>query len=285
MRVWKVGQAQLSPRTLPRLMAILNVTPDSFSDGGQFHAIESALAQARALVAAGADILDIGGESTRPGAAAVTAEEELARVVPVIRELARELTVPISIDTTKAVVARAALAAGATIVNDISGLEFDPEIVPVCRDYAAAVVCNHIQGTPQTMQRQPTYANVVTEVRDYLARRLDSLVNAGIDAERIVLDPGIGFGKTARHNVELLAGTRELQSIGRPVLVGHSRKGFLKHVLGRPVDERVFGTVGVTIALAELGADYVRVHDVAANRDALTAWWVARTGDTTGLDH
>jgi dihydropteroate synthase len=253
-------------------MGILNVTPDSFSDGGSYVSVEAAVEQARRLVEAGADVLDIGGESTRPGANPVGVEEELRRVVPVVAELASRISVPISVDTTKAAVAAAALKAGAEIVNDVSGLTFDPEMPAVCRDHSAGVVCMHIKGTPQTMQLDPRYDDVVGEVERYFLERLDALEAAGIPPERVVLDPGIGFGKTAAHNVDLLAATDRLRRLGRPLLVGHSRKRFLKAVLGRPVEERTAGTIGVAVALAGLGVDYLRVHDVQAVRDALVAW-------------
>lgn len=269
---WRFRGREWRPGPLPRLMGILNVTPDSFSDGGSYGSVDAAVDHALRLVEAGADLIDIGGESTRPGAEPVGAEEELRRVVPIIVELAGRVSVPISIDTTKAVVAAAALEAGAEVVNDVSGLTFDPEMPAVCGDHAAGVVCMHIRGTPQTMQLDPRYDDVVGEVERYFLERLDALEAAGIPAERVVLDPGIGFGKTAAHNLDLLAATGRLRRVGRPLLVGHSRKRFLKAVLGRPVEERTAGTIGVAVAVASLGADYLRVHDVQAIRDALVAW-------------
>ena len=268
----------------PRLMGIVNVTPDSFSDGGQFADVAAAVRHGRELIEQGADILDVGGESTRPGAAIVSAEQETARVVPVITELARQCSVPISIDTTKSVVAEAALSAGAHIVNDISGLTFDSGMVDVCRRHEAGVVCMHIQGTPQTMQDAPAYDDVVSDVCAWLDDRLQTLEEQGIPRERIALDPGIGFGKTAEHNLELLSNLTRLRALGRPVLVGHSRKRFLAHVLGRPVEERVYGTVGVAVALAAQGTDIIRIHDVRATRDVLTAWQtvMSRVGTPEG---
>jgi dihydropteroate synthase len=254
-----------------RFMGILNVTPDSFSDGGQFGGVSAAVEQALRLEAEGADILDIGGESTRPGSLPVTETEELRRVIPVIQQLAGRLRIPISIDTSKAGVAREALAAGAAIVNDISGLQFDADMPAVCAEFQAGVVCMHIQGTPQTMQLAPHYDNVVAEVRDYFAERQRALLDAGLSLEQLVWDPGIGFGKTAEHNLDLLSQLDAYRVADRPVLIGHSRKGFLKRLLGRTVDERLAGTIGVTVAVANSGADIVRVHDVAACRDA----WVA----------
>lgn len=255
-----------------KLMGIVNVTPDSFSDGGQFNSVTAAVEHALRLVEEGADILDIGGESTRPGATPVSLDEELYRVVPVVRELARQTRTPISIDTSKAEVARQCLAAGAVIVNDISGLSFDAEMPHVCAESDCGVIVMHIQGTPQTMQADPRYDDVVTNLYQYFSRRLHDLETAGIARERIVLDPGIGFGKTAVHNLELLSHIATFHMLGRPVLIGHSRKRFLKKVLGRDVEERNAGTLGVSIALAAQGTDILRVHDVRATRDALLAW-------------
>jgi dihydropteroate synthase len=270
--VWRIrgGELPLGGRT--QIMGIVNVTPDSFSDGGRYLDPSAAVDQALKLVEEGADLLDIGGESTRPGAPPVSLSDELQRVIPVIERLARETTVPLSVDTTKAEVARQALQAGAHIVNDISGLQFDPEMVPVCRDFEAGVVCMHIQGTPQTMQLQPHYDDVVREIGDYFQQRATELLAAGLTAEQLVWDPGVGFGKTAEHNLDILSHVAAFRVLGRPVLIGHSRKRFLQRVLGRPVDERLFGTVGVSLALAAQGVDFLRVHDVAAMRDALTAW-------------
>lgn len=253
-------------------MGIVNVTPDSFSDGGQFSSMSAAVEHALRLADEGADILDIGGESTRPGATPVSLEDELSRVVPVVRELARQTRTPISIDTSKAEVARQCLAAGAVIVNDISGLTFDADMPRVCAESDCGIIVMHIQGTPQTMQTNPQYEDVVADVCRHFVRRLDDLESAGIARERIVLDPGIGFGKTAEHNLELLSHIATFHSLGRPVLIGHSRKRFLKKVLGRDVEERNAGTLGVSIALAAQGADILRVHDVRATRDALLAW-------------
>lgn len=254
-------------------MGILNVTPDSFSDGGRFNTIDAAVVRAIQMVEAGADIIDIGGESTRPGAEPVSLDEELNRTIPVIRNLAGKLKVPISIDTTKAEVARRALDAGAEIVNDISGLTFDRDMLEVCRRADAGICVMHIQGTPQTMQHNPEYRNVVNEVIEFLQQQVDRCLMAGIPAERMCVDPGIGFGKTANHNLELLAAVPFIQkALQRPVLIGHSRKRFLSKILGHTVDEHSAGTIGVAVALAELGTDILRVHDVGAVRDALVAW-------------
>ncbi|MBI1314852.1 dihydropteroate synthase [bacterium] len=257
-------------------MGIVNVTPDSFSDGGQFLAQGAAVRHALQLVADGADILDIGGESTRPGAERVSIDEELRRVVGVIAELRPQTERLISIDTTRAEVAREALAAGADIVNDISGLTFDLAMTDVCAGSDCGVIAMHILGTPQTMQNDPQYDNVVVDVTAWLQQRLDDLTRQGIAAERVALDPGIGFGKTAEHNVELLAHISTLRSLGRPVLIGHSRKRFLAKVLGRPVEERSAGTLGVAIAAADQHADLLRIHDVRSTRDALLAWHTCR---------
>ncbi len=268
---WRVrGRVfQLIPR--PWIMGIVNATPDSFSDGGKHLASEAAIDQSLRLVAEGAQIIDIGGESTRPGAAPVGQEEELRRVLPVITRLAQLSSVLISIDTTKADVAQRALAAGAHIVNDISGLTFDPAMPAVCAAAKAGVVCMHIRGTPQTMQQDPRYDNVVDEICRFLEARLVDLERLGIARQQIVIDPGIGFGKTADHNLEILRNITRFQALGRPVCIGHSRKGFLKKLLGRPVDERLFGTIGVSVAVALQGAEIIRVHDVAATRDAILA--------------
>lgn len=252
-------------------MGIVNATPDSFSDGGTFLEPGAAVDRALLLVEQGAQIIDIGGESTRPGALPVGIDEELRRVVPVIERLADQSQVVISIDTTKARVARAALDAGAHVVNDISGLTFDPEMPHVCAQAGAGVICMHINGTPQTMQNDPHYIDVVEEVRSFLEDRLSELERLGISRRQLVTDPGIGFGKTAEHNLDILGNIARYRSLGRPVCIGHSRKRFLKKLLGRDVDERLFATVGVAVAVALQGAEIIRVHDVAATHDAILA--------------
>lgn len=276
LRIWKYRDRQWDLGHNPLLMGIVNVTPDSFSDGGKFFATETAVQHALELVEQGADILDVGGESTRPGAAIVDIDEELRRVVPVVTELARATQVPISIDTTKATVAARALQAGATIVNDISGLRFDADMPKVCRDHGAGVICMHMQGTPQTMQIDPRYDDVVTEICQFFHERLESLERAGIPRESIVLDPGVGFGKRTEHNLAILSNIERFRALGRPVLIGHSRKGFLGKALGRKVDERSAGTLGVSIALAAQSVDILRVHDVRNTRDAIDAWTIVR---------
>ena len=253
-------------------MGIVNVTPDSFSDGGRFLAHEAAVEHGLRLVAEGADILDVGGESTRPGADTVSIHEELRRVIPVIEQLASKTDIPISVDTSKAEVARQALLAGARIVNDISGLRLDSQMIEACRESRCGVVVMHMQGTPQTMQIEPHYTDVVEEICQFFSERLETLGCGGIDTERIVLDPGVGFGKTAQHNLEILSHVARFRELGRPILIGHSRKRFLKKIIGREVNECQFGTVGVSVALAQQHVDIVRVHDVTANRDAITAY-------------
>jgi dihydropteroate synthase len=263
--VWELGGS-------PKIMGIVNITPDSFSDGGQHLDPGVAADHAFELIALGADIVDVGGESTRPGSTTVSIDEELRRVLPVIERIVKQTSVPVSIDTRKAEVARQALGAGAVIVNDVSGLTFDPFMPPVCAQAQAGVICMHMQGTPATMQQNPHYRDVVAEISAYLAERLDQLEAAGIPRERIVIDPGIGFGKTAEHNLTLLRNVDRLRSLGRPVLIGHSRKRFLGKLLGRPMDELLAGTIGVSVALALKGAGILRVHDVQATRDALSAF-------------
>lgn len=269
---WRCRNRLVPFGTLSLLMGIVNVTPDSFSDGGQWFDPQKAVEHALQLAEDGADILDIGGESTRPGSESVTLEDELQRVIPVISALRSQTDRLISIDTQKAEVAQQALNAGADIINDVSGLTADPRMIDVCAASDCGVIVMHMQGTPQTMQLQPHYKDVVHEVRQELAVRLESCDRAGIARDRIVLDPGIGFGKTAQHNVDLLHHLKDLRSLDRPVLIGHSRKRFLSKVIGRPVEERSAGTIGVSIAVAQLGADILRVHDVRSTRDALWAW-------------
>jgi dihydropteroate synthase len=271
--IWSFGDQSWQLGAFPKVMGVVNVTPDSFSDGGQFLDPARAVDQALRLAADGADLLDVGGESTRPGATPVEEEEEQRRVLAVVAEIARRTSVPISIDTTKAAVAQRALDAGAVIVNDISGLCLDPRMVSVCARARAGVICMHMQGTPQTMQIAPHYDDVVREVADYLAGRLKTLEEIGIARERVVIDPGIGFGKTPAHNLALLQNIPQLRGLGRPVLIGHSRKRFLAKLLGRNLDEATSATIGVAVAAALRGADLLRVHDVRATRDALLACW------------
>ncbi len=253
------------------VMGIVNVTPDSFSDGGRFLDPDAAVAHGIELAEQGADVLDVGGESTRPGAAPVPADEELRRVVPVVERLAATTTVPLSIDTTKAAVARAALDAGATVVNDVSAGRSDPEILGVAAEAGAGYVVMHMQGEPRTMQADPRYDDVVAQVGDFLADRIEVARTAGVAEGALAADPGIGFGKTVEHNLRLLAGLPALaERVGVPVLVGTSRKTFVAKVLARagaasgdlPVDQREEGTLATVVWAVERGASIVRVHDV-----------------------
>ncbi len=249
-------------------MGVVNVTPDSFSDGGLFLDPERAVAHGRALLDEGADILDVGGESTRPGAEPVPAAVEVERTAPVVAELAAAGAV-VSIDTSKAEVASAALDAGSTIVNDVTALRGDPELAPVCAERGCEVVLMHMRGSPRTMQDAPAYDDVVEEVRGFLAARLDAAAAAGIAEHRIWIDPGIGFGKTVVHNLELLRRLGELCELGFPVVVGTSRKRFLGALTGREVGERLGGTIASTVLALVEGAEVLRVHDVLAARRAL----------------
>lgn len=276
---WQLGPQHWQAQQLPRLMGIVNVTPDSFSDGGQFFDASAAIEQGLRLESDGAAILDVGGESTRPGASPVSETEELRRVIPVIQQLSERCRIPISIDTMKARVAKEALLAGASVVNDVSGLLADPQMEDVCAASDCGVIVMHMRGTPQTMQVDPRYDNVVREVRDFFDSRLESLRQRGIAPNRLMFDPGIGFGKTAEHNLSLMSHLRDLRSGERPLLVGHSRKRFLKRLLGREVDERSSGTLGVALAMAFQRVDLLRIHDVAAIRDALVAWQAVMTGE------
>jgi dihydropteroate synthase len=251
------------------IMGVVNVTPDSFSDGGAFDDASAAVAHARRLVAEGATIIDVGGESTRPGAAPVPEHEELERVIPVIRGLADREEVQISIDTMKATVAEAALDAGATYVNDVSAFRHDPDMAALVAGRRVDCCLMHMLGEPRTMQQDPRYDDVVDDVRAFLEERLNAATRAGIAEERIHLDPGIGFGKTLEHNLELLRRLDELVAIGRPLVVGTSRKSFLGRLTGRDVTERAHATVATTVIAYERGARVFRVHDVAATADAL----------------
>ena len=247
----------------PLIMGVLNVTPDSFSDGGLFLEEGEALDRALEMVGQGADIIDVGGESTRPGAEAVDVADELRRVVPVIEKLAQRTAVPISIDTYKSRVATEAIEAGAKIVNDISALRFDSDMPSVVADYGVPVILMHILGTPRDMQQHPAYTDVVSEIIAYLRESLQRAIDAGIAWERTVIDPGIGFGKTVRHNLEIISRLSEFAGLGRPILIGTSRKSFVGKVLGLEVGERIFGTASTVAASVLAGAHIVRVHDVA----------------------
>lgn len=254
---------------MTRIMGIINTTPDSFSDGGQSFGVERAVAQADILVAAGADLLDVGGESTRPFAQAVSEEEELHRVVPAILAIRKKYALPISIDTRKAEVAHQALLAGADMINDISALRNDPAMIDLVRRTEVPVVIMHMQGTPENMQVEPRYQDVVGEILDFFRERLSWLSERGVNCERIILDPGIGFGKSLHHNLSILKNLSAFSVLGRPLLLGHSRKGFLGDLTGKPVLERDLGTAVVSALAVEHGVSIVRVHDVAASRQAL----------------
>lgn len=254
-----------------RIMGILNVTPDSFSDGGAFLAPEAAVRRADELLTAGADLLDIGGESTRPFAPPVPAKEELQRVIPVVKAIRRHHPAAvISVDTTKATVAREALAAGADLINDISALRFDPEMIELLREIEVPVVIMHMQGTPADMQAAPRYRDVVAEIKEFLAARINWLTEQGIAPERVIIDPGIGFGKSVAHNLAIINRLEEFRDLGRPLLVGHSRKSFIGKILNlEEAAERDQPSAVLSAICALHGADIIRVHEVAATRQAL----------------
>lgn len=261
-------ESELGRRTL--IMGILNITPDSFSDGGVFFNPEAALRQAERLAQEGADMLDIGGESTRPGAQPVPLEEELRRVIPVIRAVRGALPeLPISIDTYKARVAEEALAAGATLINDVSALRFDPRMAPLIAEACVPIVLMHMKGTPQMMQQNPDYTDVVREITEFLRERIAFTQEAGIALEKIIIDPGIGFGKRPQDNTEILGRLHELKSLGRPILLGTSRKSFLGAITRRPVEQRLEETIASCVIGVLHGADIVRVHDVGPVKHAL----------------
>lgn len=261
------GTMDATRRTL--LMGIINVTPDSFYDGGKWLDPDKAVAEGIGLVESGADIIDIGGESTRPGAGAISLEEELQRVLPVIQGLRQNVKVPISIDTYKAQVAQAALNEGADIVNDISALRFDPRMAVLVAAEKVPVVLMHMQGTPQTMQAEPSYKDVLREVQDFLAAQVRFAMEAGVERENIIIDPGIGFGKTLEHNLTLLRGLPALASMGQPLLVGASRKTFIGKILGVEPEERLEGSLAAAIAAVFGGSHIIRVHDVKETRKAI----------------
>jgi dihydropteroate synthase len=251
------------------LMGILNVTPDSFSDGGRFFGTEAAIEQALRLIKEGADIIDVGGESTRPGAAPVDEQEEIRRVMPVIRELTRQAKVPISIDTMKPSVARLAVGAGASIINDVAAHRQGTEMWKVVSESGAGYVCMHAWGTPQTMQDGPKYGDVIAEVEEFLRRQTEKVVEAGVALEQIVLDVGIGFGKATEHNLQLLGSMRRFTKLGRPVLLGVSRKSFLGKVSGTETDTRLAGSLACACLAVEAGVQILRVHDVAETGQAV----------------
>lgn len=272
---WLGHRLQFSAR--PRIMGILNITPDSFSDGGRFFNADAALAQAKSMIAAGADIIDIGGESSRPFSEPVAAEEESRRVLPVIEHLARTLSVPISIDTTKSEVARRAVDAGAAIINDISAGGFDPKIRRVAAETGALMILMHMKGTPKTMQMDPVYSDLIGEICDCLETAMDAAESAGVPREHLIVDPGIGFGKTVAHNLEIINKLDHFHRLGAPVLLGPSRKAFIRKLLAESepaqpaADDPIVstGTQAAVAAAAARGVHIIRVHDVAETRATL----------------
>ena len=266
---WRLRTKTITFGKAPAIMGIVNVTPDSFSDGGKWIVPEAAVAHALQLVEQGADIIDIGGESTRPYSQPVDQAEELRRVIPVISAIARQTPVPISIDTSKSAVAARAIAAGAEIINDITGLQGDPEMLRVARESGAGVCVMHIQGTPQTMQDNPRYDDVVAEVIEYLRSRRTNLIELGIDVDKICLDPGIGFGKSHADNLRLVSEIGRFHTLDAPIMVGHSRKGFIGKLLDDPDANRDAGTLGLSLFLALKHVQILRVHEVRQTRQAL----------------
>jgi len=250
------------------IMGIINVTPDSFFDGGKFNNLEKALIQAENLIKAGADILDIGGESTRPNSEPVSVSEELERVLPLIEKL-KEFSIPVSIDTTKAQVAREACRAGVAIINDISGLNFDPEMVKVAAESGSYLVIMHIKGKPQDMQVKPEYNDVLAEVKAYFQKSISLALENNISPEKIILDPGIGFGKSLEHNLHLLRNLADIKKMGYPVLLGTSRKSFISKISDVPIEERLEGSLATVVSGIASGVDIVRVHDVAETKRAV----------------
>jgi dihydropteroate synthase len=262
--VFRKRKLDFSSRT--HLMGVLNVTPDSFSDGGKFFKPEDAINQALRMAEQGADIIDVGGESTRPGADAIPVEEELRRVIPVIKEITKKTDVPVSIDTYKSEVAKEALDAGAEMINDISALRFDPQMKEVAFRYNVPVVLMHIKGTPKNMQDNPFYENLIQEISDYLKESIELAENSGIDEEKIIIDPGIGFGKRLEDNLEIIKNLQKLTSLRKPILVGLSRKSFIGKVLDLPLAERMEGSLAALAVAICNGANILRVHDVKESK-------------------
>lgn len=268
--IMKIRGSALRFDSRPLLMGILNVTPDSFSDGGRFFDKERAIEQGIRLACEGADIIDVGGESTRPGASEVSSQEELERVIPVIKGLSKRIKIPISIDTTKSEVAERAVDAGASIINDISGLMFDRRIAKVAARYKTGLVLMHTRGRPRIMQKgEIVYRNLIKEIIDYLSNSIDIALDGGVEFESIAIDPGIGFGKTVQHNISIVKNLLSFKSLKRPVLIGASRKSFLGHITGRDVKEREDATTASDVILTLYGADIIRVHNVRAALDAI----------------
>lgn len=275
---WSGHELHLRERT--HIMGVLNVTPDSFSDGGLFLAREEAIRQGLSMAREGADIIDVGGESTRPSAEKVSTQEEIDRVIPVIEALHRDLTIPISIDTFKAHVAREALRAGASILNDITALRFDPDMMSTAAEAGVPVILMHMKGTPTDMQKNPTYANLIPEIIEFLDDAKDRAVRGGVKERMIVLDPGIGFGKTFDHNLEIIRDLAQFRRLGQPILLGSSRKAFLGHILDREPRERDTGTMATVAAGVMNGASIVRVHNVKMALDTVRVIDAIRRGRT-----
>jgi dihydropteroate synthase len=275
---WRVRGRELRPGRRTLVMGVVNVTPDSFSDGGRYLDPGRAVAHGLEMISAGADLLDIGGESTRPGARRVGALEEQERILPVIRGLSRQADVTLSVDTSRAEVARAALDVGARVINDISALKFDPAMAPLAAGNGAGLILMHMQGSPESMQRAPSYRDVVGEVAGFLREAMGRAVRDGVAPAQIVVDPGIGFGKRLEHNLALLRHAGSLRALGRPVLVGASRKSLLGEITGRPVAERLASSAAAAAAAVAAGASLVRVHDVAETVDTVRVLDAVRWG-------
>jgi dihydropteroate synthase len=263
-----LGKRTLDLSSRTHLMGILNVTPDSFSDGGKYFNFKDAIKQAVRMAEEGADIIDVGGESTRPGAKPVPIEEELRRVIPVIKELVKELDLPISIDTYKSEVAKKALDQGANMINDISTLRFDPEMRKVASEYDVPVVLMHIKGTPRNMQDNPFYTDVIQEISDYLNESIEIARKAGIAEDKIIVDPGIGFGKRVKDNLDILKNLKKLTHLGKPILIGVSRKSFIGKLLDLPLEQRLEGSLSASVLAIANGANILRVHNVKENKRA-----------------
>lgn len=282
---WRCRDRHLEVGDRPLLMGILNVTPDSFYDGGRHFAVDKAVMHGLGMVEEGAAIIDVGGESTRPGAEEIDPAEEMRRVIPVVQELRRATKAVISIDTRKALVAQRALEVGADIINDVSAMTHDPEMLVVARRYNAGVILMHMQGTPRTMQENPVYTDVVKDVCDYLAHRIEAATAAGLLRETLALDPGIGFGKTLEHNLSLLANLDKLLAMGLPVVVGLSRKSFIGRITGRPVEERLAGSLVALVFCLLQGVHILRVHDVRESHDAVEVASALRRGRVNSQCH
>jgi dihydropteroate synthase len=261
-KILKIRNHRFDLSKRPLIMGVLNITPDSFSDGGKYFNIESACKRALEIERQGADIIDIGGESTRPGSLPTSLDDELQRVVTVIRRLKGKVRIPISIDTNKYEVARQSLEHGASIINDISGLHGDKRLADLCAEYSAGVIIMHMRGKPRTMQKRPVYSRLLKEIADYLKQGIATALSAGVKKERIIIDPGIGFGKSLKHNLLIIKNVNYFNKMGYPVMLGISRKSFLGRITGLDVDERMIPTVAANALAIYCGADIIRVHDI-----------------------